>query len=326
MNGIARPIQTESENTQPKWFNSPVRVHEGTLSEVRQFIPDFERRSFALTQPENDRSRINERLDTIVRRPFGDDPSCVPIGVVSRGYTLVSHAAIFDAVTQALRAVEIPAGNVQTELAITEYGERMALSLYLPEKFKFDPGDGHPMALRLECLNSVDGSTRFRALISWLRLVCSNGLVVGVTRSAMRRRHVGEFQLEDVGEVLASGLRDAESEKQNFIKWKAKEIAPNRLASWIEKELREKWGFKAATRTHHIACCGWDVEILGQYKGETPTTVAVRQTKPVPGTWPPCRNLFDVSQILAWLAKERRDVSEQLAWREQIPGLLESLN
>jgi hypothetical protein len=32
-----------------------------------------------------------------------------------------------------------------------------------------------------------------------------------------------------------------------------------------------------------------------------------------------------VSQVLAWLAKERRDVQEQVDWREQIPGLLERM-
>ncbi|GAG99015.1 unnamed protein product, partial [marine sediment metagenome] len=37
------------------------------------------------------------------------------------------------------------------------------------------------------------------------------------------------------------------------------------------------------------------------------------------------RNAFDVSQILAWLAKERKDFQEQLNWRQQIPGLMKKL-
>jgi hypothetical protein len=32
-----------------------------------------------------------------------------------------------------------------------------------------------------------------------------------------------------------------------------------------------------------------------------------------------------LSQILAWLAKERRDIQEQLGWREQIPELMAPL-
>jgi hypothetical protein len=65
-----------------------------------------------------------------------------------------------------------------------------------------------------------------------------------------------------------------------------------------------------------------DAEIVGHYKGTTPTTIAMHATKRVPGASQPCRNLFDLSQILAWLAKERRDVQEQLEWREKIPELL----
>jgi hypothetical protein len=64
------------------------------------------------------------------------------------------------------------------------------------------------------------------------------------------------------------------------------------------------------------------VEIVGQYKDRRPTTIETKQTVRVPGCEKSCGNLFDVSQILAWLAKERRDVQEQLEWREEIPALL----
>ena len=136
------------------------------------------------------------------------------IGVVSKDYVLVPHTGVLDIASQALLDAEIPPEEVRAELKITEYGERMKLSLYLPDRFKFDPGDGHPMALRLECRNSVDGSTRFRALMGWFRLVCSNGLTIGVTHSDIRRRHIGDLRLEDVGEVLSSGLKDYETRRK----------------------------------------------------------------------------------------------------------------
>jgi hypothetical protein len=310
----------------PKWFNSPVVFHEGSLSGIRAHIPAFERRGFGLTQAGNERSRLNERLDTIIRLPFGDDKTVIPIGVVSKDYALVPHTAVLDVATQALEAAKIAPADVKAELKITEYGERMALSLYLPDKYRFDPGDGHPMALRLECLNSVDGSTRFRALMGWFRFVCSNGLIIGVTRSDMRRRHVGDFHLEDVGAVLTSGLKESETEKKNFEKWRKTPMTMERLAPWTDDALRKGWGFKAAARAFHIARTGLDAEIGGQYKGRTPTTIAVRATKPVPGAPKESRTLYDVSQILAWLAKERRDLQEQLEWREQIPDLLNSMD
>ena len=298
-----------------KWFNSPIALHKGTLTEIRAYIPTFERRGFGLSQPGNEQSRLNDRLDTIIRQPFRDDKTFIPVGVVSRDYVLVPHTDVLDIASKALENLKIAPKSVRAELKITEYGERMALSLFLPDKFDFDPGDGHPMALRLECLNSVDGSTRFRALMGWFRLVCSNGLIIGVTRADMRRRHSGDLHLDDIGDVLSSGLKESVAEKKNFENWRKTPIAVNRLAPWSEDVLRKAWGFKAATRAFHIAHTGSDVEITGQYKDNTPTTIAVCGTEPVPGAPKETRNLYDMSQILAWLAKERRDVQEQIEWR-----------
>ncbi|MCX7825841.1 MAG: DUF945 domain-containing protein [Verrucomicrobiae bacterium] len=309
-----------------RWQGAPVRLHHGTLAEARRYVPAFERRTFAITQPGNDRSRLNERLDTIVRRPFGEDASFVPVGVVSKDYTLVPHEAVINAAAGALAMAGISAAEALADLRITEYGERMALSIRLPKEYEFDPGDGHPMAFRLECWNSVDGSMRFRALTSWLRLVCSNGLVKRVAGSELRRRHIGTFSRDYVREVLVSGLREAENDKRSFVGWRGRRVTLEAVKPWVEREVWEAWGFKAATRAYHIARCGHDVELLGPFKGQRPTTIPVRETRRVPGMWGECRNLFDLSQVLAWLAKERREVQEQLEWREQIPALLEALN
>ncbi|MDD2389292.1 MAG: DUF932 domain-containing protein [Desulfobacterales bacterium] len=319
------PTGAMTEDGQPKWFNSSVSFHKGNLQQIRSFVPEFERRAFALTQPGNERSRINERLDTIVRRPFGDDHSFIPVGVVSKGYALVPHLAVLDVAEKALDEAKIAPEEVKAELNITEYGERMALSLYLPEKFSFDPGDNHPLSMRLECFNSVDGSTRFRALMGWFRFVCSNGMVIGVTRSDVRRRHVGDLGLDDVQAVLTSGIQESEKEQQNFEQWRKKPITPNGLVPWVNKELKKGWGFKAAARVYHISRTGHDAEIVGPYKDNTPATIPVCMAKRVPGAPSECRNLYDVSQSLAWLAKERRDVQEQLAWREGIHDLLTPL-
>ena len=325
MSRVPEQAQTADGDTGPKWFHSPVTFHEGTLTEIRAHIPAFERRGFGLTPPGNERSRLNERLDTIVRLPFGKDEAFIPIGVVSKDYALVPHDAVLDVAVKALADAKIKPDDVKAELKITEYGERMALSLYLPDKYGFDPGDGCPMALRLECVNSVDGSTRFRALVGWFRFVCSNGLVIGVTRSDVRRRHFGDLHIEDVGAVLTSGLKESETEKENFEKWRRTPITLKRLAPWVNKDLRKGWGFKAAARTYHIARSGSDAKVVGQYKGNTPTGIAMQATKRVPGAPQQCGNLFDLSQILAWLAKERRDVQEQLEWREKIPEIMKPL-
>ncbi len=63
-----------------------------------------------------------------------------------------------------------------------------------------------------------------------------------------------------------------------------------------------------------------------KHAGVVLITVPVRITDRAPGAPPECRNFFyDVNQSLAWLAKERQDVQEQLAWREGIQVLLAPL-
>jgi hypothetical protein len=313
----ASPIQRRG-----KWFKSATTFHRGPIEVLRVRIPTFERRSFALTQPDEQRSRLNEHQDVIVRMPIDTDSDFIPVGVVSKEYALVQHVDVVDVVLNALSVSEIAADDVDVALEITEYGERMALSVYLPDKYSFDPGDGHKMALRLECMNSVDGSTGFRALMGWFRFVCSNGLIIGVTRSDVRRRHVGGLTLDDVADVLQSGLAECEAEKKNFQLWLRTEVDPVRMKKWIDDDLKKAWGFKAATRAFHIASVGCDVTVVGPYKGHSPTTIPVSNGDSVPGAAEKCRNLFDLSQVLAWLARDRTDIQEQLSWREQIPDIL----
>ena len=198
----------------------------------------------------------------------------------------------------------------------------MELILRFPETYSFDPGDGNPMALQLVCLNSVEGSTRFRALMGWFRFVCSNGLVVGVTRLDIRRRHSGEVDLDDIENVVAFGVQECRAEIQRFSAWQNSPIHLDDIARWVDSTVCRQLGFKAAARTLHIARTGYDAIVVGNYTGRIPSTIEMKASVRVPGTPLTSRNLYDLSQILAWLATQRRDVQEQLAWREKIATIM----
>lgn len=307
---------------QPRWRNSPVRSFECCLPDVFDHLPDFERRTLALQDVDGMRSCLNPRLDTIIRKPHGDDPNYVPVGVVSKGYALIPHKEVLRAAANALRDVVGDVQDIRTELAITEYGERMQACLFLPRKYRFEPGG---MDLRLELLNSVDGSTQFRALLGWFRFVCSNGLIVGVTKSCLRRRHAGDIGISDIGFVLRDGLADAEQDAENLACWRSRKIDLAALVPWVNGEVKKTWGFKAAARAYHIACSGHDVEIVGKYKGRRPTTIETRRAERVPGCPEKAQNAFDLAQVLSWLASHRTDLQERLEWRQQIPPLMATL-
>lgn len=139
------------QNTSDTRRGSPVVRYSRALEEVREYVPQVERHPLAvLFNPQAALVAFHPRLDAIVCRPVGGKGEAIPVAAVSKDDTLVSHRDVFDLVTSALGKFEIPAGDVLADLALTEYGERMALSVFLPSRFAFDPGDGHPMALRLE--------------------------------------------------------------------------------------------------------------------------------------------------------------------------------
>lgn len=310
-------------NGENKWFNSPVIHYSGTLDEISIVIPSFERIPFDLGDLRKTPSRLNKRLDLIVRKPHGEDKCIIPIGTVSKDYSLVQHSEIIEIASRAFNKVSVDLKDCKTNMVISEYGERMNLSIHLPEQYSFDPGDGHKMDLRIECYNSVDGSSKFRALLGWFRLVCSNGLVVGITESDIRKRHYKDMTLPEVESVLLNTLKNSSVEKDNFIKWRNQGITQESLKRWIIDTLWKKWGFKAAARAYHISQHGYDVYVSGGFKSNNPFTIPVIKSRTVPGTPERCTNLFELSQILAWLSKERRDIQEQLEWKESIPELLE---
>ncbi len=178
---------------------------------------------------------------------------------------------------------------------------------------------------KLDCYNSVDGSIRFMCYMNWFRLVCSNGLIAGHSELNFSRKHSLGLDIDLFGEAVENGIAGAIDDKKKLENWQKKGIDSDVFARWVEEDLREAWGFNAAARVYHIAGTGRDVEIDGSYSEHTPTSMPVRFKNPVPGCKEKAESLFDLSQVLAWMAKERNDLGEQLEWKKQIPELLKRM-
>lgn len=327
-------IQTSSN----KWLTSSLTTYRGSIGAVREFIPKFERRTFGpkLLPVEGDDSQFSASLpagtpgynlfyDTIVRQPINSDEIEVPVGIVSKQYTLVQHTTLFDEAVKAIKKVEIKPDDVKADLDLTVYGERMRLGLLFPERYNLKLDNDDEMGLRLECFNSVDGSMKFMAVIGWLRFVCANGMVIGVADSYYRRRHNRYMELKDISAILKEGISTTTKEKEVYLRWMKRKVSEEKLAKWTNGHLANKWGVKAATRTWHITTSGRDVTFADPFEKGKPTQKTVIFGKRVPGAILPGDTVFAVSQALSWLAKERRDVQEQLEWKQQIPDLVKPL-
>jgi len=254
----------------------------GELDEVMARLPAFDRVPFAAP------GGIDNRFLEVEAPPPepGRGLPAVPVAVVSKRYQI--RPPVKGAVRRGCRRAErgvCPARDMQAEAQLSTYGARMALQLRLPRELDFDPGDGHPLALRLVCLNSVDGSTPLRMLLGWYRFVCANGLAVGTTRCEWRLVHREGMMPADVTPLLQAGLELAEREKLALREWRATPVPAPRLGAFADGRLAAAWGVRLAARFLHIAVTGYDAELAFPFEPGPPSA----KTLSPPGVSPAAR-------------------------------------
>jgi hypothetical protein len=319
-------LASETLQEELKWLGTPVHNYTGSVENIRQHIPKFDRVPFSTPGKHNPSENAdNAYLDMIVRKPSGAMKNEIPIGVVSKNYQLVSHIEVFNKILEAIKATGIAIERVKADLTISEYGERMGLQIELPESFQINPGDGHKLALRIGCFNSVDGSTRFRIVLGWFRFICSNGMVVGSALNDYKRRHNQTLHIDDIMNVIDQGIELAVADSESLSKWVETPFEIDQLTHWVDGAVMNRWGVKAATRIYHIVMTGKDVEIVPFAEKTSPSMKEIRTGNTVQGSSAPANNLYAVSQALTWIAGQRHEIEEQLAWQRDVPALMREL-
>ncbi len=329
--GSAVTSATPTENP-PKWLGEPITKVIGTPEGTRALLPRFDRRPFGLKYPTGGQmpllkpTGVNDFWDMIVRMPLSDEEAETPVGIVSKTYKLIQHRELFDQAAEAISGAEIKLGEVNVELTLTTYGGRMGLKFILPERFAFNPGNTElKMSLIFECFNSVEGSSRLIVTLGWLRLVCMNGLMVGTSRLSQRFIHTEFVEIPDLGLIFREGVLAAKAEIGSYSQWLKMQIEEDLLIEWIDNTVKEQWGPLAAARAYSICTTGWDGKFVDPFEKARPHAKAIEKTRSVPGSLIARDSAYSVSQALAWIAKERRDIQEQLNWMRDIPELMGKL-
>lgn len=267
----------------------------------------------------------NPHIRTVVRLPVTVTEQRIPVGVVSNTYQLAQHADVVEMCLEGIRAHQIDPSVLRCEVGLTPLGEWMNFRAYFPESFSHNPSDGNKLALRLECFNSVDGSSRLVILFGWFRFICTNGLIIGETKASLRDTHDENLNLEVIPEIISEGLAKVKADLERLRQWEKSSVVSPKFEGWVDENLAERWGKKAACRILHICRSGADVELLDPFAGGKPSEKQVKVLKPVPGAPKSAKNLYDVCQALSWIATLRNSADERLEWQGHIPGLIENL-
>jgi len=275
-----------------RWARRKVLEYDGSLSEIRQKIPEFERAPFRTNQG------TNKYMDVIVRKPLkdaqnklllDDDEAHIPVAIVSTTYGLIQHQEVFDVLTTAFKELVPNPQSLKPELMIMEYGELMMVSFGL-HHCDFDPGDGETLCLKVNALNSVNASTTVNIDMTWYRHSSGTSLMYQLDEK-LKKRHVRSLKPEIFERFLQAQLLRLDDEHGRMRDWYKQKVSSLQVSEWISEIVTEKWGKKAADRVLSIAKDGQD----GQYGRDG--------SEKIPGKFAPARNLYHLSQVLSWVAK-----------------------
>ena len=260
--------------------------HRGTLGELRQHVPGR-----CTLAPFRHGDKANPLLQVVCN---GDG---MPLGVVSAAYALLDHGDLVDSLVDALKQCGLDAREYPAELYIGDGGARFGLRLVFPD-LVCDPGDGHPVAGRIELLNSVDRSLPLRLVMGFFRFVCSNGLVVGASVTNLLEIHrTGRVDVLRLKEVVAEGMKGLQEKSAVFGAMYRTEI-PAGFTARLLAGVGEAWGQREAA------------EIGRAFDGGTYRGVEI------PGTTAPVENLWQAFNLLVWISGRSRDLARQVAMVE----------
>jgi Domain of unknown function (DUF932) len=302
------------------WRSRKVKYYAGDWTAIQTILPEFELKPFTAGKDEP----ANPFLQTVMRKPLSAAERPIPVGIVSHTYSLAPHRQVVALCRKGLVDAGIDADDLRYEVGLSELGEWMNFRIYLPDSYGFTDAYRSKLDLRLECFNSVDGSSRLVILFGWYRIICLNGLVIGESMIELKERH-HRLDLNVIPASIQEAMKVVNADRSRMQKWQVEKVTIDDVATWVDKDVSNEWGKKAAARVFHICDAGKDIEIDDQFAPGSATEKPIRYLDRVSGCPERARTKYDVSQAMSFVATRRNNSEERVVWQQAIPNLLKHL-
>lgn len=156
------------------------------------------------------------------------------LGIVSSDYGLVKHASVIDSFREAGAGHE-----VQEKIALGNAGATLFYQMTFP-KVQMEVKKGDIVRLQMIAKNSYNGNNSLQIILGALRLVCTNGMIVGTQFFSFNFRHIGavggmtdNFDLDEYRQAYTDYIR-LFSEKAPVMADMARRELPRQVADRIE--------------------------------------------------------------------------------------------
>jgi FAD synthase len=94
--------------------------------------------------------------------------------------------------------------------------------------------------------------------------------------------HTERAEVPDIKALISSGIASLSTERKFYGNAMSFRVHPSELQSWIDGELKKKWGTLAAARTYLICETGFDGVFLDPFDKEPPSQKKMKRTEQVP--------------------------------------------
>jgi len=227
----------------------------------------------------------------------------LPLAIVSKSYALVSHCDAVDSLEEALHRIGKDINVYPAEIYIGDSGAKFGLRLVLSD-IVMNPGDNHPVAGRIELLNSVDRTLPLRLTMGYFRFVCSNGMIIeNATTNLLEIHKKGQVDQVKLDEVVAGGLSRLKTKSWTLEAMYRTDI-PKGFILDLLKRIRKVWGKSEAAAIEGV----W--------------TKGIYRKVEVPGINVPALNLYDIYNTLTWISGRSRDLPSQVRLSETAHNML----
>lgn len=120
------------------------------------------------------------------------------LGIHKNNYRLVTNQEVFRAFDSALTESSINLTDVNVCDEVSHLGARAYRTYTFPGQRVAIADENDLVDLKLQIVNSYDGTLAFSTRLGGYRLLCSNGMVIGDTFLYKTKKHTSSFDLEEI--------------------------------------------------------------------------------------------------------------------------------
>lgn len=141
------------------------------------------------------------------------------LAVHGPGYNLIENREVFGAFDEALSQSVLDKDGMYWKDELANNGARSVRTYVFPaHSFRIGRSDD-VVDLRVQVINSYDGSMAFTTLVGGYRLICTNGMVIGKTFAHTYTKHTKGFELGTILERIDNAIEIYAQNAREWHRW-----------------------------------------------------------------------------------------------------------